>query len=295
MPLRERERITLVIEKEIVRLMGVQKGRVTRWGSMPLPRGTLERSAVANPQTLADVVQRLWASHSQERLVPRNNIILAIPGHHIPTRIISVRNLDRFDIELMERKAQETLPQPDSYHAWQVIGTATQPGLFVMAAPIALVNSYVEPLKQIGLGLAAMDVKPLALIRAVGLRNTIIVDAERTLGSIIIVDDALPRRATFPVLEAPLLAEPEDKIMRLAEILYQTIQKYNHGSAGKTLHPGVPIFLTGSLANHSLLQEVVQHIFGHPVGHYIPPIEVPPDMPLSQFMVNIGLAKKRLK
>ncbi|MGB0385323.1 MAG: type IV pilus biogenesis protein PilM [Ardenticatenaceae bacterium] len=295
MALRGLQKITLVIEQEVVRLMEVRKGRVARWGSAPLPPNTLQRSAVANPEALIEVVERLWRSQSQERPLSRNNIVLGILGHHIPTRIVSVQNLDTSDAQIMAQKARETLPEPDLHHVWQLVGGSTQPGLFVMGAPIALINSYLEPLKRIGLGLAAMDVKPLALIRAVGQRNTVIIDAERTMGSIIIVDDTLPRRAAFPGLNAPLLASPEEKIMRLAEVLYETVQRYNRSTTSKTLHPAVPIFLTGSLANHSLLQEIVQDVLGHSVGSYTPPIEVPPDMPISQFMVNIGLAQKRLK
>jgi len=295
MALRERERITLVVEEEVVRVMGVRKQEVTRWGSAPLPRHTLKEGLVANPQALAEVVQRLWHTQSQERAMPRQNVLLAIPGHMIPTRIISARNLDTSDIELMRQKAREILPQADSHHVWQLIGTGTQARLFVMATPMALIESYVDPLKRIGLELSAMDIKPLALIRAVGQRHAIIIDVERTLGSIIIVDEALPRRARFPVLQAALLSSAEDKIMRLTEVLYETIHAYNSGNQGQTLHPAVPIFLTGSLAHHELLQDVVQHLLGHPIGTYSPSLNVPSDMPLSQFMVNVGLAKKQLK
>ena len=295
MALRERERITLVIEEEVVRVMAVRKQEVTRWGSAPLPRHTLKEGQVANPQALAEVVQRLWHTQSQARPMPRQNILLAIPGHMIPTRIISARNLETSDIELMNQKAREILPQAHSHHVWQLIGSGAQARLFVMATPMALIESYVEPLKRIGLGLSAMDIKPLALIRAVGQRHAIIIDAERTLGSVIIVDEALPRRARFPVLQAPLLASPEDKIMRLTEVLYETIHAYNNGNQGQTLHPAVPIFLTGSLAHHALLQDVVEHLLGHPIGTYTPSLKIPSDMPLSQFMVNVGLAKKQLK
>ncbi len=295
MALRERERITLVIEEEVVRVMEVNKQDVTRWGSAPLPRDTIKEGAVANPQAFADVVERLWLTQGKEHPMSRQNVLLAIPGHTIPTRIISARNFDTSDIELMNQKAREILPQADSHHVWQVLGTGTQARFFVMATPMALIQSYVDPLKHIGLELIAMDVKPLALIRAVGQRNAIIIDVERKLGSIIIVDEALPRRARFPVLQAPLLSSAEEKITRLTEVLYDTIQAYNSGNQGKTLHPAVPIFLTGSLSHHTLLQDVVQHLLGHPIGTYTISLNVPPDMPLSQFMVNIGLAKKQLK
>lgn len=288
------ERLTLVIENDVVRLMGVEKGQVTRWGSAPLPRGTLSAGAVANPDALAETVRRLWVSQTQDKPAPSNQLILGIPGHHIPTKIVSVQGLNTKDKALMKNKAREALPGMDTYRAWQVIGPAKQSGLFVIAAPTTLIQSYLEPLKRIDLGVIAIDVKPLALIRAIGQRHAVIVDGERMLASIIIVDEALPRRARFPTLDAPLLVPLEEKITRLAELLIQTIRAYNNDKSGQVLHPAVPFFLTGSLAEHPLLRQVVEQILRHPVGEIKSPIQVPPNMPINQFMTNIGLAQKRL-
>jgi hypothetical protein len=291
------ERLTLVIENDVVRLMGVEKGEVTRWGSAPLPRGTLSSGAVANPDALAEAVTRLWSSQTQDTFGHKpspSQFILGIPGHHIPTKIVSVQGLNTKDKALMKRKAQEALPGMETYRAWQVVGPAKQPGLFVIAAPTKLIKSYLDTLKGIGIGVIAIDVKPLALIRAIGQRHAVIVDGGRALASIIIVDEALPRRARFPSLDAPLLVPLEEKITRLAERLIQTIHAYNNDKSSQVLHPAVPFFLTGSLADHPLLRQVVEQILRHPVGQIKSPIKVPPDMPINQFMTNIGLAQKQL-
>lgn len=289
----ERERVTLVIEQEVVRLMGVEQGRVKRWGSAPLPRDTIHDGAVADELALAQVLEKLWANQLHQTPAPRDGLLVAIPGHHIPTRLISVRGLDTRNVALMTEKAREALPDPEAYHAWQVVGPASQPGLFVVAAPVALVDGYVAALRRAGLGVAAMDTKQLALVRAVGAPHAIILDGERSLGSILIVDEALPRRVRFPALDAPLLASPEEKIARLAEVLYHTIEEYNEDGVSQVLHPAVPVFLTGSLADHDLLREVVQTVLGHPIGRFAPTLVLPADMPLSQFMTNIGLAQKQ--
>ncbi|MBA3532960.1 MAG: pilus assembly protein PilM [Ardenticatenales bacterium] len=288
-----RERITLVVENEVLRLMGVQEGVVTRWASAPLPAGTLaEDGSVADLAALAQVLERLWSSQGQS--APRDSLVLAIPGRQIASSLVPVGGLQTADESLMEMKAREALPREDSYHDWQVVGPSSQPGLFVVAAPAPLVDSYLEALNIAELGVLAVDVKPLALIRGVGQRHAIIVDGERSVGTIIIVDEALPRLVRFPALNAPLLASQEDKIMRLVEVLQETVDRYNSEAGSRALHPSIPIFLTGSLADNPLLQEAVQQVLGRAAGRLTPAIQVPGDMPLSQFITNVGLALKRL-
>ncbi|MBA2389997.1 MAG: hypothetical protein H0V67_07030 [Geodermatophilaceae bacterium] len=294
MALWQRERVTLVIESETVRLVGVMKGRVTRWGSAPLPPGTLDsQGAVGAPAQLAQVLERLWASQALGTPAPRDRVVLAIPGRHIASRFIPAAGAETLDASGLATRAREALPRADAYHAWQVIGASSRRAIFVVAAPTPLVDGYVAVLARAGLGVAAIDLKPLALIRGVGQRHAIIVDAERFLATIIIVDDALPRQVRFQPLDASLLAAPEEKIMRIAEVVHNTIQRYNE-EAATVLHPAVPVFLTGSLAEHPLLRAAVQEVLRHTVGKLSPSLVTPPDMPLSQFLANLGLAQKQL-
>ncbi|MDQ4076057.1 MAG: hypothetical protein M3220_07400 [Chloroflexota bacterium] len=291
----DRERITLVVEQEALRLMGVQHGRVTRWGSAPLPRTVLDEGGmVTDPAVLAQVLERLWAAQTADQSLSKGQLLLALPGHRVLTRVVSVPNLDTEDTQLMSERARAVVDQPDAYTAWQVVGRGNEATLFVAAAPRPLVDGYVRALERAGLGLAAIDVKPLALIRGIGARHAIIVDVERTLGTVIIVDEAVPRRVRFQPFTFPLLTSPEDKVMRLGEVIYLTVRAYNQEADAHVLHPAVPVFLTGSLSDHVFFHDMIRDVLGHPIGHVEPPIEVPPDMPLGQFIANLGLAQKQL-
>lgn len=288
------ERLTLVVESDAVRLMAVLRNTVTRWASAPLPRGTIEDGAVADPGALAQVLERLWASHPTGMPLPRAGVVLAIPGRHVASRMEPIAGPDLPDSSEMELRARQALPRPDAYYASQLVGAPPKQGLYIVAAPMVLVDGYIAAIELAGLGLAAIDLKPLALIRAVGQRYTIIVDGEHTFGTIIIVDDALPRQVRVWPLDAPLLAAPEEKVMRVVEALHDAILQYNAESLGRALHPAVPVFLSGTLADHPLLHDVIREVLGHPVGQVVPSFKAPPDMPLSQFLANLGLAQKRL-
>jgi hypothetical protein len=288
-----REKITLVVEPDVIRLLSVERGRVTRCGSAPLPRGVVHDGYVTNEASFAQVVQRLWGAQSHEKPMPRDNVILAIPGQHAQYQMAPL-SAEEQKLGRLNLKAEGLIPDPLTYRAWQVVGSKATPALFVVAAPVEQVNGFVSGLQAAGVGVAAVDVKTLALIRAVGCQQTVIVDCERDQGAVIIVNEALLHQARFPVLDAPLLAGAEDKITRLVETLANAIRSFNVEFPAYALQDATPIFLTGLLSEHSLLREAVEEVLGHPIGRVAFPFTVPPDMPLAQFAANLGLAQKRI-
>ncbi len=288
-----REKITLVIEPDVVRLVGVDRGRVTRWGSAPLPRGVIRDGYVTNEAAFAQVVERLWAAQSGNRPIPRDTVILAIPSQHARYQMAAL-TAEEQKLTGLNAKAESLIPDPTTYRAWQVVGTKANPAIFVVAAPAELVNGYVAALQRAGLGVASVDVKTLALIRAVSCQQTVIVDCEREQSAVIIVNEALLHQARFPVLDAPLLHAPEEKITRLVETLAHAITLFNLEFPAYALHNATPIFLTGSLADHPLLRDSVQELLGHPIGRVASPFVVPPDLPVAQFAANLGLAQKKV-
>jgi hypothetical protein len=108
------------------------------------------------------------------------------------------------------------------------------------------------------------------------------------------VNEALLHQARFPVLDVPLLSSADEKITRIAETLASAIAGFNREFPAYALQNATPVFLTGLLAEHPLLRDVVQELMGHPIGRVAAPFTVPPDMPLSQFAANLGLAQKRI-
>lgn len=288
-----REKITLVIEPDVIRLVGVDRGRVSRWGSAPLPRGVIRDGYVTNEAVFAQVVERLWAAQSGQKAMPRDTIILAIPSQHAQYQMAAL-SAEEQKLTGLNAKAESLIPDPTTYRAWQVVGTKANPAIFVVAVPAELVNGYVAALQRAGLGVASVDVKTLALIRAVSCQQTVIVDCEREQSAVIIVNEALLHQARFPVLDAPLLHASEEKITRLVETLAHAITLFNLEFPAYALHNATPIFLTGSLADHPLLRDSVQELLGHPIGRVASPFVVPPDLPVAQFAANLGLAQKKV-
>src|SRR5687768_18508725 len=127
---RNRERVTLIVEQEAVRLLAVAGGKVIRWGSAPLPRGTLDSDGVVvHPAALTLVLERLWETQG----ATKGHVLLALPGHHVASTVTPLAGMDSASRSLLNEAARVALPAPNTYLAWQQVGPTTRPSLFVVA------------------------------------------------------------------------------------------------------------------------------------------------------------------
>lgn len=286
-----RERVTLMIDSEAARLLSVKANQVLHWGSAPIPREAVVEGRVVMVDALAATLRRLW----EREHPPTSGVILGLPGVGTRTTLIPLAGPDDPTPEEVSIMTTRLGFDPAEYQvAWQPIGPPGQRAIFLIAIARSLLEGYLAALDQAGLSVAAVDVKPLALIRAIGHRHAVIADLERTLLMVIVVDEGLPRVVKLSPLRAALLSRPEDKVTRLVETLADAINEYNHGASNGYLHPAVPIHLSGALADHPLLKEAIQLGLGYPPAQPPPPFTVPADLPVAQYLANMGLALKKV-
>jgi hypothetical protein len=139
----------------------------------------------------------------------------------------------------------------------------------------------------------SMDIKPLALVRAVGRSEAIIADLEPETLDVIVVRGGIP--ATIRTVGVRREIDTvEDKVHRLGEDLARTVKFHSDTHPQEPLEPSTPIYLTGSLAQEVASSGVVEASVRYPVEPLVPALDCPPDLPLATFMVNIGLALKEL-
>lgn len=286
----QHERVTLLLEEEIARLLTVREGRVVRWGSAPIPRDAIAGGVVVDVDAVASAIRRLWEVYQP----PDEGIILGVPGVHVATRLLPVGGSDILTDEDVRAAVARDLDLTEVSLDWQLVGPPSRRAVYVLAMQRAALETYLTALDLAGIRPIAVDLKQLALIRAVGHRHAILADLERGVLSVVIVDDALPQLIRIRPLQAALLMRPEDKVTRMAEILGTAIVDYNREPSGGFLHPAMPVHLSGALADQPLLQDVVRVVLGRPALQPKPPFAVPPDLPVAQYLANMGLALKRL-
>jgi hypothetical protein len=137
-----------------------------------------------------------------------------------------------------------------------------------------------------------MNLKPLALARAVNRRDAVIIDIERDTVDLVVVADGIPAiaRTVASKGEAVLF---EDRLPQIADEYARTVEFYNGGHHEKPLDQAAPVVLTGLLADDSDVFALLTAALARPVERFVPTGGFPPDFPSGRFAVNIGLARRQ--
>lgn len=287
------ETVTVNIEERSLRLLTVKGGQVQKWGQVPLKPRLVENGLIRDPEQVGLAIESLF----REQKAPKKGVVtsLTVIGLGSTSHIFDLPKMRPGLLEdAVSREARRVMPVPveELYLSHQVIGeTGDMQQVYVLGAPRDLVDAHINTFQMAGVQLKSMDLKPLALVRAVNQRNAVIADLENESFHVAVVADAIPDITRSAVLHREGL-EPQQKARRLVEEVIRTIDFYNHSHPDKLLEPSVPVFLTGELTGVPSVRETIQAEMGYTIETPKPPLECPETLPLPQFMVNIGLALK---
>jgi type IV pilus assembly protein PilM len=286
--------VTVNVEERSLRLLTVKGGKVQKWGQMPLEPGLVENGLIRDPVQVGLALETLF----EEQEVPKRGVItsLTVIGLGSTSHIFDLPKMKPSLLEdAIRREAKRAMPVPveELYLSHQVISErGGMQQVYVLGAPRDLVDAHIGAFQVAGIQLKAMDLKPLALVRAVNQRNAVIADLESESFHVIVVKDAIPDITRSAVLHREGL-DLQRKARRLVEEVIRTIDFYNHSHPDRPLEPSVPVFLTGELTAVPSVNKTIQAEMGYTIQVPKPPLEYPEALPLSQFMVNIGLALKK--
>ena len=288
-----REITTLNIEGSSVRLLTVKDKRVQRWGDMPLEPGWVKEGLILDPSSVGLVIRNLFASQN----APQRDVIVSLTGLRAIPRFLTMPKISpRLLEEAIMREARRELPLPleDLYLSWQVIGeVGNQQRIYLLGVPRDLLDAEVRALEAAGIQPSVMDLKPLALVRAVNREQAIIADLEPESLDIIVVADYVPVIMRAFSLEEGLSLE--EKIERLVDELTRTVRFYNDSHPERPFPPETTVYLTGASMGDRAARNSFTRRVDYPVEVPDPPVEYPPDLPLAQYAVNMGLALKKVR
>lgn len=283
--------VTLHIEGSSVRLLVVKGKRVTEWRMEPLEPGLVRDGVVAEPEAVSEHIKSLLAAQN----VGKGNLVAGLTGQRCVPRILDFPEMGlRLLKEAVPREMKREMPVPleEMHLSWQIIRRDNgHLRLFALGVPRDVLGPQVEAIRQAGAKLRSVDIKPLALVRAVGRGEALIADLEPGSLDVIVVRDGIAVTIRTVSLQQEI-DTTEDKVRRLGEELTRAVKFYNDMHPEEPLQPSTPAYLTGSLAEAAASSGVVEASVGHPVEPLAPPLQYPADLPLATFMVNIGLALK---
>jgi len=153
------------------------------------------------------------------------------------------------------------------------------------------VINMVETCRTAGLKLKGLELRPFALARAVNCKSGIIVHGEVDTIEIVIVDKSFPGLFRYiPVKDAnPSLEAAWQNLIR--ELPF-TVDYYNRSHNDSSITAETPIYLSGGLALDPEMPARLSKASGRKVARVEPPPGCPPNFPLEQYLVNVGLMLK---
>ena len=287
--------VTLYIDDTSLRLMVTHGKRVKKWADLPLEPGLVKNAVVIKKAEVADKVRQLFKAGK----VRAKKVVIGVSGRHCLSRPIILPRLPREMLdEAVKREARRILPVPleQLYFSWQTIPAPEGKSyVFLVAIPRNAADTVINTLRQAGLKPSLMDIKPLLLARVVPEETAVIVDVQPTEFDIVIMSGGIPQ----PIRTVSLPAEAsswQDKLPLIRDDIDRTIKFYNANNPEKPLTNSVPIFASGELAGEPEQCQSLSDKLGYPVLP-LPSLlmKCPEGLDPNRYMVNIGLALKRLE
>ncbi len=230
-----------------------------------------------------------------EEQFSRQRVVVGITGLRAIPRIVTMPKMQGALLAgavMREAKREMPVPLDEVYLSWQVIrDSGSQQDLFLLGVPRELVDSTVQSLHIAGLRADAMEVKPLALARAVNQSRVVVALEADSLETCIIADDVpVVMRSVSPVGEGHAGLE---KLSRMVEELSSTVRFYNDSHKDAALASDTPLYLTGGLVADPSLRQAMEGTFPYPIVSPETSFVCPPGFPVAQYAVNLGLAMKQ--
>lgn len=284
-----KEIVTLNIEDTCLRLMVVRKKGVGLAVSQPLEAGLVKNGAILDRHKLSQAIKDLLWSHR----VKSTRVIVAISGVNAFYRLISQPPVPAGMLaEAAKREAERVMPVSLSelYLSHQVLARSDTESLLCMVGLSRRPSeAQVETIKMAGLSPYMMDVKPLAIARAVNQPEGILIDVQDAAFDIALMVDGLPqimRSLPFPKPGLPI-AEKEAAIH---EELERTVKFYDSIHKDRRLKATTPLFLSGEIDDQG--EEQLSQRLGYG-SKPLPQSPIAHDgLDIRRYLVNLGLALK---
>ncbi len=285
-------RVTLEIDTTAIRLMETGEGKVMKWASLSLDPNLFEDGVISDPPALSAAVRQLMDSSG----IRARDVIASVSGLYSVSRIVAVPTPpgEAITRDAVLEAAEEIMPlsMDGLYLSWQTIASSegTQQAL-VVGVPRDIIDAEVRALRAAGINPRTLDLKALALARAVNKEQALILNIEPSSFDIIIVVNGIPEVIRTLAWQPDSLTE-EERVEHLAMNLELTVGFYNSHHADTPLDPATPFLITGQMSADPDLVEKLPARVGYHLESLTPPLECPKHMPVSQYAVNIGLALK---
>jgi len=285
--------VTLDFEGRDIRLLVATKRKVLRWASVTLPAELMDQGLIQAPERVGQGLARMLATQKASG----RRVISSTTGFRSVSRMLTMPVVKPSLLdEAVERKIRQEMPlsADETYTSWQMIGRENGTmRVFALVMPRLIIDRQMEALQAARLKLRAMDLRPLALVRAVHRDEAIIADLEEHSFGVVIVSRGIPE-IIRSVAQPDEAGEPKEKFDRLVLELTRTVQFFNDSHREQPIQADTPIFVSGSQFESAEMRKVLAERAARPVELPQPPLRLPAEFPVASYSACLGLALKKV-
>jgi Tfp pilus assembly PilM family ATPase len=287
--------IALDITDTGIRALLLQGNKIVNTVIQPVPEGLIKDGIITDSHSTAIIIDNLFKSAK----LSKNKVICALNALPFIYRTLTMPPMpQKLVVDAVEREAKRELAiSDDEMHLiWEPIETheeTKEVEYFIMAVPRTALNPLLETLEMAGIKPELIDIKPLAVARAAGLKDAIIVSLEKHYIDIVIVNDGKPR----VIHSLTPNAYPEDAAGIASDFsdgLSKAIKFYKLDYS-EPITEDIPIVLCGELADNQDVQNYIQGSTGYPVSVFTTNLTAPEDFNSAIFAGAVGLAIKNTR
>lgn len=283
--------VTLNIEGNSIRFLTTEGRQVTGWGSVPLGPGLVKDGLIVAPQQVGSLIKTLLA----EKESSGKRVIASLAGMRSVPRLFSLPEIaPSLRQEAIRHEAEREMPVPldELYLCWRDLGrNGPERRFFVVGVPRLLLDAQVQALAHADIKAHLLDLKPMALARAVGREEAVIIDLERETSDLVLVVEGVPVIMRTLIMQGGGVTL-DDQVKQVTAEVSRTLEFYNSSHPERPIDSATPAFLTGELAEDDALADLVRAGISNPVEELAPDFDYPAELPIAEYAVNIGLALK---
>lgn len=214
----------------------------------------------------------------------------SLSGMYAMSRVLSLPPKPQQEVlREAHQLARESIPLEELRVEWELLpADETGQEMLVLGVPSAALSAQVALLRSAGLKPRAVEVKGIALARAVNRERAIIVNMESSSADLVLVMNGVPR--LMRTLHQASELSPERRTAALARAVEQTVGYHNANSPARPITEDVPIFVVGTLAEDPAVAQLLADHLPYPLEPFVSPLEMPPHLPAARYAASIGLA-----
>jgi len=282
--------VTIDITSTSLRLLMVKGRKVVKWASAPLAPGLINHGVIRDPEFLGYNIISLMETSG----ISSKKVTVSVNGIYSIARMVILPERNGFSREeMLKNVAEEVLPlSPDQFYlSWKVLSPNGKgdKALLIGMQP-RIIDPEIEALKSVGIKANIVNLKGLALLKLIDIPSALITNIETDYVDIVLVADGLPYVIRTVARRQDI--SPADWAKDVAMLQDQTIMFCSARYHTEFDSLDMRSYLIGQQMDDQAVATILRDSCRYTLGSITVPLDCPPNLPMNQYAVNLGLALK---